>query len=1147
MIQVYTPGSMPGGFSAPGNSAPIETFGQEQLEEDHGTTALAVSYAPVSGGDVYVVDSTAGKIDIFTPPKVTAYAESFSFGSKGTGSGQFTEPLGIAVNDSTNSVTDPQGEDVYVVDKGNKRVEQFSKAGAFIRDFASPPGGFNEPEAIAVDNCKNGLGEPCSTVEDPSVGDVYVTDHLPPVIDEYRNGSQYPFSYPVTAVDKFSSTGTYLGQLRRCPEEELANGEECELVGHPTAGFDEGLTGVAVGPEGKVWVGTNDNSESLIEFSDEGAFEKYWGTGGFEVEAGLAVGADENGEEIGYIAGGSTSTPNIVEVVKFDFSTGAESDPFDGGGTSALALDPSTGELFVDKESSIERYGPVKEPKPSPLESFPGAGGLQESRGIAVSPAGTVYATERTANDVKAFKEFPLPQVAVGAVANLSATSVTLEGSVNPEGANVSSCEFEYGTTTAYGQIAECEPPAGSLGEGTEPKLVSARLSGLPSGTTYHYRLVASDAIGTNRGSDHLFTTPGPSVTAEQVTYVEATNATLNAQIDPDGGATSYRFEYDTSPYGEGEAPHGTRLPEPSVAIGAGTSPVSVSVKLTGLQAGKTYYYRAVAEGEPLGAPESFYGPNETFATNQAPGSAPPQNCPNEKLRAEQPYGLGLPDCRAYEIVSPLNSEGQDATDSFVEAAPRASVCGKECEERGDPAIIYTSQGNFTNPAGDTIENQFVSRRNAEKGRWETQPVEPPHEPDESQPNGSSFVANDLTPELTEGVAATTAKLTLEAPAGNDKEATGAAKDLYVDDFANGSYRYVGDGSENPLGSSTDLTHVVFGETGAVSEWVNGHVVPVGVTNEGEEMNASVGGMAPNVSYFGNRSVWRAVSADGSRVYFSTPATEEGPGQVPEPPGQLYVRVHAEQLQSPIASPEAAGTGTLTAGSDTVTALQTAAGTDVFGESTELTVTAITGRFVVGDPVSGVKGIQSGTTIAAVREEVVDGGGGSQVTLTLSAPLTKTLHRGEEQISSSGPAPFVVGEQVRGDGIPPGTTITAVAPTVAPGSLTLSAPAASSGSGVELRAGGGCTEPPGEEACTIDVSASQRLAANPAGIKPARYWGASTGAEGGEGGPGPERVFFTSDAELTEDAYTGAGNAANLYEYELVEEEAGPRSRQSAN
>jgi DNA-binding beta-propeller fold protein YncE len=856
-VQVYTPKGFTEGES------PIETFGEEQLE-GHGGTALAVSYANVSSGDVYVVDSSAGRVDVFTPSKATVHAESLSFGSGPCVvkalepcEGKFTEPLGVAVNNAT--------EDVYVVDKGNKRVEEFTKGGVFIAAF-SPPGGFNDPEGIAVDN---------SVPADSSAGDVYVTDQLPPVVDEYRNESHH--SYAVAAVDKFSSTGTYLGQLRRCPEEELAEDDACISVGHPTGGFDERLTSVAVSPEGNVWVGTSYGNEGLLEFSDTGTFEKITNPGYGGERRGLAVGAGE----IAYVTR-EGELENFTEVLEFNLSTGEGlSENFNGEGTeSALALDPSTGELFVDEENSIDRYASVKELKPSPLESFPSAGGLLKSQGIAVSPASTVYATERTADEVKVFDEYFLPQVSVGAVSSLKPTSVTLQGSVNPEGEKVSSCEFEYGTTTSYGQVVPCEQglgeAPGEIGKGKEPVLVSAKLSGLPSGTTYHYRLVASDVHGTNPSSDHLFTTPGPSITEEEVAYAEATSATLQAQIDPNGEQTSYHFEYDMQPYGEGEAPHGTSLPVPSVAIGTGTSPVSASVKLQGLEAGKTYYYRAVAEGEPLGARESFYGPNETFKTNPAPSSASPQNCPNEQLRAEQPFGLTLPDCRAYEMVSPEEAGGQDAVDSFEDPNARAAVSGE------NPAITYASKGSFGNPIGAADTNQFLSRREPANDRWSTQAITPLFNP-EATTTESSFDATVFTPELTAGAASTDASLpSTDAPKNSEFK-------LYMANFTDSSYQYLGPGL-TAVGASTDLSRVVFGEYGEVSEWVEGAVVPVGVSNSGQVVGASVGSAAYGAA---EHDAWHATSEDGSRVYFTTPPLFQDGN------GVLYVRVNIGQKQSP--------------------------------------------------------------------------------------------------------------------------------------------------------------------------------------------------------------------------------------------------------
>jgi len=85
--------------------------------------------------------------------------------------------------------------------------------------------------------------------------------------------------------------------------------------------------------------------------------------------------------------------------------------------------------------------------------------------------------------------------------------SATLNGRVDPNGALVSICRFEYGTSTAYGAFASCSPS--SLGTGDFSVAVSAQAEALEPGTTYHYRLVASGAAGATQGVDRTFTTTG--------------------------------------------------------------------------------------------------------------------------------------------------------------------------------------------------------------------------------------------------------------------------------------------------------------------------------------------------------------------------------------------------------------------------------------------------------------------------------------------------------------------------------------------------------------------------------------------------------------------------------------------------------------
>ena len=95
------------------------------------------------------------------------------------------------------------------------------------------------------------------------------------------------------------------------------------------------------------------------------------------------------------------------------------------------------------------------------------------------------------------------PDVPVtGAASGISTSAATLNGTVNPEGAAVK-VSFQFGTTTAYGQST----PAQTLALGNAPAAFTAALTGLPAGTTIHYRAVASSDFGTFTGADQTLTT----------------------------------------------------------------------------------------------------------------------------------------------------------------------------------------------------------------------------------------------------------------------------------------------------------------------------------------------------------------------------------------------------------------------------------------------------------------------------------------------------------------------------------------------------------------------------------------------------------------------------------------------------------------
>ena len=94
------------------------------------------------------------------------------------------------------------------------------------------------------------------------------------------------------------------------------------------------------------------------------------------------------------------------------------------------------------------------------------------------------------------------PTVTTGAATSLTSSSAQIAGVVNPRGEQTT-YTVQYGPTAAYG--AQSAPVA--VGFGSAPVDVATTLGGLAASTTYHYRIVASNAVGTTHGLDATLTT----------------------------------------------------------------------------------------------------------------------------------------------------------------------------------------------------------------------------------------------------------------------------------------------------------------------------------------------------------------------------------------------------------------------------------------------------------------------------------------------------------------------------------------------------------------------------------------------------------------------------------------------------------------
>jgi hypothetical protein len=95
------------------------------------------------------------------------------------------------------------------------------------------------------------------------------------------------------------------------------------------------------------------------------------------------------------------------------------------------------------------------------------------------------------------------PSASTGGVANVTYSSATLDGSVDPRGGETNYV-FQYGPTRSYGS----QTPLSPAGNGANTIKVSQAVSGLQPLTTYHYRIVATGPAGTTKGDDRTFTTP---------------------------------------------------------------------------------------------------------------------------------------------------------------------------------------------------------------------------------------------------------------------------------------------------------------------------------------------------------------------------------------------------------------------------------------------------------------------------------------------------------------------------------------------------------------------------------------------------------------------------------------------------------------
>jgi hypothetical protein len=600
-----------------------------------------------------------------------------------TSFGSFTSVGGVAVDQATG--------DVYVLDIGAEggTLSKYTASGEPLKFKGLPgepstitglgSGGQSENE-LAVDNSSG-----------PAHGDVYVAV-------SGGNGDK---------VAIIASDGTSLGALT---EAVTPWGTAC---------------GVAVDPSGNVYVSLYGPIDRFTPKANPVTDSDLVASlGGADESCNIAV------DSVGNVFGATWPAGPVTRFPASQFGSSSASGSLVDGGGSSLAIDPVDDHVYVNERERVSEFGPHGEPFSLSLSTFgeAGEGAIVSSEGIAVDgTSGEIYVPDGHGH-LSIFGAGVLtPTVLTGQSSSQTGHTAVIEGSVNPEGTTISECKFEYGTDTSYGASVPC---ATNPGSGNAPAPVSAELTGLTSGTTYHYRLVATNSAGEEVGSDQALTTTQVVVT-EEASGISEEGASLAGSVNPEGfNVTACSFQYGfTTAYGQSA---------PCLSLpGAGSASVAVTATLANLSPNGKYHYRLVvtdANGENFGGDHS--------------------------LATEGPFDQNistLPDGRVYELVTNPNggdgevyqpAGGNEYSNTQTADPFQASAAGDGITYLGSP----TSEGNEA--AGTSSGNQYMASRSA--SGWSANDISPHGFP--------SAVYQDFSSDLSIGFLDTLEGMTLESP-----------------------------------------------------------------------------------------------------------------------------------------------------------------------------------------------------------------------------------------------------------------------------------------------------------------------------------------------------------------------------------------------
>ena len=462
------------------------------------------------------------------------------------------------------------------------------------------------------------------------------------------------------------------------------------------------------------------------------------------------------------------------------------------------------------------------------------------------------------------------PTVTIDAPSAVDGDSAQFSGTINPNAPGGNPAAFDVAWRF------ECTPScpgelSGQIDADSVTHSVLAQAEGLEPNTSYEVTLIAKNAGEPVLSESKTFKT-AEVVPGTQTLYageLTGAGATLAARVNPrNSAAVAYQFEWGT------DTSYGNLVPPSAAPLGAEDNTYHpVSGQIDGLAPDSIYHFRIVATNTSSG--ETSFGIDRRMRTAAIPPAS--QSCPNDIFRIG--LGAGLPDCRAYEQVSPPDKGPFTIETTY--STNRVLASGG--------AVQYIGTGAFPGTAVSLRNTAYLGERGPEG--WTNRALSIPHK------NGGFvtefFNTGPLSEDGSHIVATSTLALTPEAVAG--------AYNVYLQDTASGELTFMYSNPNLPtfnVGGTPSFDHVVFVETKALTpdaidngnpkmyEFTDGELRLVSYvpTESGEAVS-------PDLVTLSGAELDDVISDDGSRIFFSLSSETAGPAN-----GDLglYMRVDGD-------------------------------------------------------------------------------------------------------------------------------------------------------------------------------------------------------------------------------------------------------------